>query len=89
MDNKSLAVVSTWVGAITLLVVGSIFDLDFMGMIIFIVIIFALSSAAFIVFVDDSAHEDMAEVENDISLLRHEVKALHAKIDDIKRLFEE
>ncbi len=89
MDNKGLIVVSSWIGTITLLVVGAIFDLDFIGMFIFVVIIFALSGIAFAVFEDDSAQEEMAEVENDISQLRHEVKSLHAKIDDIKRLFEE
>ena len=89
MDNKSLIVVSSWIGTITLLVVGAIFDLDFIGMFIFVAIIFALSGIAFAVFEDDSAQEEMAEVENDISQLRHEVKSLHAKIDDIKRLFEE
>ena len=89
MDSKSLVIVSSWIGAITLLVVGVIFDLDFMGMFIFVGIVFALSGIAFAVFEDDSAQEEMAEVENDISQLRHEVKSLHAKIDDIKRLFEE
>ena len=89
MDNKGLIVVSSWIGTITLLVVGAIFDLDFIGMFIFVAIIFALSGIAFAVFEDDSAQEEMAEVENDISQLRHEVKSLHAKIDDIKRLFEE
>ena len=89
MDNKSLIVVSSWIGTITLLVVGAIFDLDFIGMFIFVAVIFALSGIAFAIFEDDSAQEEMAEVENDISQLRHEVKSLHAKIDDIKRLFEE
>jgi len=89
MDNKGLIVVSSWIGTIILLVVGAIFDLDFIGMFIFVAIIFALSGIAFAVFEDDSAQEEMAEVENDISQLRHEVKSLHAKIDDIKRLFEE
>ena len=89
MYSKSLVVVSSWIGTITLLVVGAIFDLDFIGMFIFVVIIFALSGIAFAIFEDDSAQEEMVEVENDISQLRHEVKSLHAKIDDIKRLFEE
>ena len=89
MDNKSLIVVSSWIGTITLLVIGAIFDLNFMGMFIFVAIIFAFSGIAFAIFEDDSAQEDMTEVENDISQLRHEVKSLHAKIDDIKRLFEE
>ena len=88
MDNKSVVVVSTWVGAISLIVIGAIFDLEMIGLIFFVIIIFALSSAAFMVFGEDNTQE-MEEVENDLSQLRYEVKALHAKIDDIKRLFEE
>ena len=72
MDSKSLVIVSSWIGAITLLVVGVIFDLDFMGMFIFVSIIFALSGIAFAVFEDDT--HDMDEVENDVSQLRYEIK---------------
>ena len=88
MDSKSLVIVSSWIGAITLLVVGVIFDLDFMGMFIFVGIIFALSGIAFAVFEDESAQEEMTEVENDISHLRYEIKTLHMKIDEFKRLVD-
>ncbi len=86
MDSKSLVIVSSWIGAITLLVVGVIFDLDFMGMFIFVGIIFALSGIAFAVFEDDT--HDMDEVENDVSQLRYEIKTLHMKIDEFKRLVD-
>ncbi len=88
MDNKSLVVVSSWIGTITLLVVGAIFDLDFIGMFIFVAIIFALCGIAFAVFDDESAQEEMAEVENDVSQLRYEIKTLHMKIDEFKRLVD-
>ena len=88
MDYKGLIVVSSWIGTITLLVVGAIFDLDFIGMFIFVAIIFALSGIAFAVFEDDSAQEEMAEVENDISQLRYGIKTLHMKIDELKRLVD-
>ena len=86
MDNKSLVIVSSWIGAITLLVVGVIFDLDFMGMFIFVGIIFALSGIAFAVFEDDT--HDIDEAENDVSQLRYEIKTLHMKIDEFKRLVD-
>ncbi len=86
MDSKSLVIVSSWIGAITLLVVGVIFDLDFMGMFIFVGIIFALSGIAFAVFEDDT--HDIDEVENDVSQLRYEIKTLHMKIDEFKRLVD-
>jgi len=86
MDSKSLVIVSSWIGAITLLVVGVIFDLDFMGMFIFVGIIFALSGIAFAVFEDDT--QDIDEVENDVSQLRYEIKTLHMKIDEFKRLVD-
>ncbi len=86
MDSKSLVIVSSWIGAITLLVVGVIFDLDFMGMFIFVGIVFALSGIAFAVFEDDT--HDMDEVENDVSQLRYEIKTLHMKIDEFKRLVD-
>ncbi len=87
MDNKSLVVVSSWIGAITLLVIGVIFDLDFIGMFIFVAIIFALSGGAFAVFGEDDT-QDMVEVENDVSQLRYEIKTLHMKIDEFKRLVD-
>ena len=86
MDSKSLVIVSSWIGAITLLVVGVIFDLDFIGMFIFVGIIFVLSGIAFAVFEDDT--HDMDEVENDVSQLRYEIKTLHMKIDEFKRLVD-
>ena len=86
MDSKSLVIVSSWIGAITLLVVGVIFDLDFIGMFIFVGIIFALSGITFAVFEDDT--HDMDEVENDVSQLRYEIKTLHMKIDEFKRLVD-
>ena len=86
MDSKSLVIVSSWIGAITLLVVGVIFDLDFIGMFIFVGIIFALSGIAFAVFEDDN--HDMDEVENDVSQLRYEIKTLYMKIDEFKRLVD-
>jgi len=57
-------------------------------MFIFVAIIFALGSTLFVVFGGNEA-QNMAEVEHDVSQLRDEVQSLHAKIDEIKRLFEE
>ncbi|MFQ5818982.1 MAG: hypothetical protein ACE5I5_03260 [Candidatus Heimdallarchaeota archaeon] len=88
MDDKSMMVLITWIGAIALIVIGAYFQLDFIGMFIFVAIIFALGSTLFVVFGGNEA-QDMAEIEHDVSQLRDEVQALHKKIDEIKRLFEE
>ena len=87
MDDKSMVVISTWIGAIALLVIGAVFRLDFIGMFIFVAIIFALSASAFMGFGVNDA-QDMAEVEHDVSQLKYEVKTLHLKIDDNKRLVD-
>lgn len=83
-----MMVLITWFGAIALLVIGAYFQLDFIGLFIFVAIIFALGSTLFVVFGGNEA-QDMAEIEHDVSQLRDEVQSLHAKIDEIKRLFEE
>ena len=83
-----MMVLITWIGAIALIVIGAYFQLDFIGMFIFVAIIFALGSTLFVVFGGNEA-QDMAEIEHDVSQLRDEVQSLHAKIDEIKRLFEE
>ncbi len=87
MDDKSIMVLITWIGAIALIVVGAYFQLDFIGLFIFVAIIFALGSTLFVVF-EGNETQKMVEVEHDVSQLRNEVQSLHAKIDEIKRLFE-
>jgi len=83
-----MMVLITWIGAIALIVIGAYFQLDFIGMFIFVAIIFALGSTLFVVFGGNEA-QNMVEVEHDVSQLRDEVQSLHVKIDEIKRLFEE
>ena len=87
MDNKGLIVITSWLGALALLVIGVIFQLDFIGMFIFVAIIFALSASLFMTFEGDNV-QDIAEIEHDVSQLRYEVKTLHMKLDEIKRLVE-
>ncbi len=83
-----MIILITWIGAIALLVIGAVFQLDFIGMFIFVAIIFALGTTLFVAFGGNEA-QNLAEVEHDVSQLRNEVQSLHAKIDEIKRLFEE
>ncbi len=82
-----MVVISTWIGAIVLLVIGAYFQLDFIGMFIFVAIIFALSISAFMGFGANDT-QDMADVEHDVSQLRYEGQMLNVKIDDIKRLVD-
>ena len=85
MDNNGLIVITSWMGTLALLVIGAIFQLDFIGMFIFVTIIFALSASLFMVFEGDDI-QDMVEVGQEVSQLRYEVKTLHMKMDEIKRL---
>ncbi len=82
-----MMVLITWIGAIALLVIGAVFQLDFIGMFIFVAIIFALGTTLFVAF-GGYETQNLAEVEHDVSQLKYEVKTLHLKIDDIKRLVD-
>ena len=88
MDDKSMMIVITWLGAIALLVIGAIFQLDFVGMFIFVAIIFALGTTLFMIFGGDDV-QNLTEIEQEVSQLRYDVQSLHEKIDEIKKLFEE
>ena len=83
-----MMILITWLGVIALLVIGAIFQLDFIGIFIFVAIIFALGSTLFMIFGGDAA-QNLTGLEQEVSQLRYEVQSLHEKIDEIKKLFEE
>lgn len=83
-----MMILITWLGAIALLVIGAIFQLDFIGIFIFVAIIFALGSTLFMIFGGDDA-QNLTEIEQEVSQLRYDVQSLHEKMDEIIKLFEE
>ena len=89
MNNRYLMALISWIVVVVLLLIitpVSTYNRDFLGAFIVVAIIFALG-ALYFAFRDDNT-QNLAEIEQEVSQLRYEVKTLHMKMDEIKRLVE-
>ena len=88
MNKRYLMAIISWTVVVFLLLVitpVSTYNRDFIGAFIVVAIIFALG-ALYFAFRDDT--QNMTEIEQEVSQLRLEVKTLHMKMDEIRRLIE-
>ena len=89
MNNRYLGAIISWTVVVFLLLLitpVSTYNRDFLGAFIVVAIIFALG-ALYFAFRDDGA-QNLTEIEQEVSQLRYEIKTLHMKLDEIKRLVE-
>ena len=89
MNNRYLMALISWAVVVFLLLFitpVSTYNRDFLGAFIVVAIIFALG-ALYFAFRDDAA-QSLTGIEQEVSHLRYEVKTLHMKLDEIKRLAE-